>query len=81
MFDGAIVALVTPFRDGKVDEKALMEMVRRPVSMKSNLHVAIFHPATGRAWVAVAASDGSPACDQEYVEIRLAARPKAEKGD
>lgn len=58
-------------RFGKVDEKALMEMVRRPVSMRSNLHVAIFHPETGRAWVAVAGTDGSPACDQKYVEIRL----------
>ena len=29
MFDGAIVALVTPFRDGKVDEKALCELIER----------------------------------------------------
>jgi hypothetical protein len=63
-------------RYGEVDETALMEMVRRPVSMKGNLHVAIFHPSTGRAWVAVAASDGSPACDQAYVEVRLAAETR-----
>jgi hypothetical protein len=58
-------------RFGKVDEKALVEMVKRPVSMKGNLHVAIFHPATRRAWIAVAAADGSPACDRPYVEVRL----------
>jgi 4-hydroxy-tetrahydrodipicolinate synthase len=27
MFKGSMVALVTPFRDGKVDEKALKELV------------------------------------------------------
>ncbi len=51
---------------GEVDENNLMEMIKRPVSMKSNLHCAIFHPSTGEAWVAHAASDGSPACNQEY---------------
>jgi len=29
MFDGTIVALVTPFRDGKVDEKALIDLIDR----------------------------------------------------
>jgi len=29
MFDGAIVALVTPFRDGKVDERALTDLIER----------------------------------------------------
>ena len=61
---------------GRVDEKVLMKMVRRPVSMKSNLHVAIFHPKTLRAWIAVAAPDGNPACNQPYVEIRLGKKPK-----
>ena len=28
MFEGAMVALVTPFRDGKVDEKALRKLVK-----------------------------------------------------
>ncbi|HPA47910.1 MAG TPA: hypothetical protein PK395_19250, partial [bacterium] len=51
---------------GKVDETRLMEMIKRPVSMKSNLHCAIFHPATAEAWVAHAGSDGAPACDQTY---------------
>ena len=60
---------------GKVDEKVLQKMIRRPVSMKSNLHNAIFHPATLEVWVAVAASDGSPACNQTYYRYSLA--PKA----
>jgi hypothetical protein len=56
---------------GSVDEKALMEIVLRPVSMKSNLHTAIFHPGTREVWVAVAAKDGSPACDQPYTRFTL----------
>ncbi len=51
---------------GDVNEANLIEMIKRPVSMKSNLHCAVFHPSTGEAWVAHAASDGSPACNQEY---------------
>jgi hypothetical protein len=58
---------------GQVDEKALMELVKRPVSMGSNLHVAIFHPETLEVWVAVAARDGSPACDQPYFRYDLRA--------
>ncbi|MGE0711569.1 MAG: C45 family autoproteolytic acyltransferase/hydrolase [Planctomycetota bacterium] len=64
---------------GKVDERALMEMVKRPVSMKSNLHVAIFHPETLEVWVAVAAPDGDPACNQPYARYSLAA-PAAPTG-
>lgn len=59
-------------RYGQVDEAVLMELVKRPVSMGSNLHVAIFHPETLRVWVAVAASDGAPACDQPYLRYSLA---------
>lgn len=51
---------------GEVDETALKEMIKRPVSMKSNLHNAIFHPETLRVWVAVADEEGNPACDQPY---------------
>ena len=58
---------------GQVDETQLMEMVKRPVSMKSNLHVAIFHPETLEVWVAVADADGNPACDQPYYRFTLAA--------
>lgn len=58
-------------RSGKVDGRALMEMCKRPVAMQSNLHVAIFHPETLEVWVAVAAPDGSPGCDQPYVRYVL----------
>lgn len=65
---------------GQVDEKVLMDLVKRPVSMGSNLHVAIFHPETLEVWVAVAASDGTPACDQVYrrydLRAELAPGPK-----
>lgn len=57
---------------GKVDEQVLMDVVKRPVSMSSNLHVAIFHPETLEVWVALAAPDGSPACDQPYRRYSLA---------
>ncbi len=56
---------------GKVDEKLLIEMIKRPVAMKSNLHNAIFHPSTLEAWVAHASPDGEPACDQEYHHFKL----------
>ena len=57
---------------GEVDAPMLQDLVKRPVSMKSNLHVAIFHPETLEVWVAVAASDGSPACNQPYFRYSLA---------
>ena len=56
---------------GKVDETNLRTLLCRPVSLKQNLHVAIFHPSTRTAWIAIAAPDGSPACDQAYVEVRF----------
>ncbi|MBL4844514.1 MAG: peptidase C45 [Planctomycetes bacterium] len=56
---------------GKVDAKLLQEMVKRPVSMKSNLHVAIFHPETLEVWVAIAGKDGTPACDMPYAKYTL----------
>jgi hypothetical protein len=59
---------------GQVDERALMEMIKRPVSMGSNLHCAIFRPDTLELWVAVAASDGSPACNQTYHRYQLEPR-------
>jgi hypothetical protein len=57
---------------GKVDHEVMMDLVKRPVSMKSNLHVAIFRPESLEMWVSVAASDGSPACNQPYYRYTLA---------
>ncbi len=59
---------------GKVDNQLLIEMIKRPVSMKSNLHNAIFHPSTLEAWVAVADKDGGPACNQAYHHFTLTKR-------
>ena len=56
---------------GRVDETLLQEMVKRPVAMKSNLHSAIFRPATLEAWVAHASPEGEPACDQPYHHFKL----------
>jgi 4-hydroxy-tetrahydrodipicolinate synthase len=41
MFRGSIPALVTPFRDGKVDEKALAELVEWHVAEGSHGLVAV----------------------------------------
>ena len=56
---------------GQVDEQKLIELIKRPVSMKGNLHNAIFHPATGEFWVANAGPDGDPACNQPYHRFTL----------
>lgn len=56
---------------GKVDEKIMQKMIERPVSMKGNLHNAIFHPSTLEVWVANAGSDGEPACNQPYYHYQL----------
>ncbi len=56
---------------GQVDQNKLMELIKRPVSMKGNLHNAIFHPATGEAWVAHAGPNGEPSCNQPYHHFKL----------
>ncbi|MCX6992346.1 MAG: C45 family autoproteolytic acyltransferase/hydrolase [Kiritimatiellaeota bacterium] len=50
-------------RYGKIDGRALLEIIKRPVAMRSNLHDAIFEPQDLRLWV-VNASRNEPACDQ-----------------
>ncbi len=66
-------------RYGKVDEHALMEMIRQPVAMSENLHCAIFKPHTLEMWLAVAAPDGSPACDQPYFHFKLERRDETKQ--
>ncbi len=51
-------------------EKAI-ELMSRPVSMKSNLHNVLFAPKTGDLWVAVATSDAQPAADQPYAHFNF----------
>ena len=50
-------------RYGKIDARALSEIIKRPVAMRSNLHDAIFEPQDLRTWV-FNASRNEPACDQ-----------------
>ena len=55
---------------GKIDVPAMIEMIKRPVSMNSNLHDAIFTPATLDMWFADAGK-WTPACDEPYARCNL----------
>ncbi len=56
--------------NGRIYVPALIEMIKRPVAMSSNLHNAIFRPETLDMWCADA-SRNSVACDQPYVQVNL----------
>ena len=55
---------------GKIDVPTLIETLKRPVSMKSNLHDAIFAPETLDVWFAEAGAT-TPACDEKYYRANL----------
>jgi len=55
---------------GKIDVPTLIEIIKRPVAMKSNLHNAIFAPETLDMWVADAGRD-TLACDEPYTHCNL----------
>ena len=57
---------------GRIDVPKLIEIIKRPVAMQSNLHDAIFAPETLEMWVADAGRD-APACDQPYAHVSLPA--------
>lgn len=48
---------------GKIDARGLLEIIKRPVAMRSNIHNAVFEPQDLRTWVNNAARK-EPACDQ-----------------
>lgn len=50
---------------GKITRDGLIEIIKRPVAMKSNLHNVIFQPQSLQLSVADATRNG-PACDQPY---------------
>ncbi len=50
---------------GRIDEKKLVEIIKTPVAMRSNLHNVIFRPQSLQLSVADAVRNG-PACDQPY---------------
>jgi hypothetical protein len=56
---------------GRIDEQAAIRLMDRPVSMKSNLHNALFIPQRLEIWVAVAGTD-QPAAERPYVKFSLA---------
>ena len=56
---------------GKIDAATLIEIIKRPVAMESNLHDAVLSPETLDFWVADAGRF-TPACDEPYARFNLA---------
>ena len=56
---------------GKIDVETMIEIIKRPVAMSSNLHNAIMLPETLDMWCADAGED-TVACDEPYVRANLA---------
>ncbi len=59
---------------GKIDLQTVMDIIKKPVSMKSNLHNAIFIPEELKMHLAVANKSYNPdfqACYQKYFEYDL----------
>ena len=57
---------------GKIDVSTMIEILKRPVAMSSNLHDAIFAPETLDMWFADAGKH-TPACDEPSAHCNLAA--------
>ncbi len=57
---------------GKITPERMIEIIKRPVSMQSNLHNAIFVPETLNMWFADAGKK-TPACDEPYTKVNLRA--------
>lgn len=55
---------------GRITPQLMMEIIKRPVAMTSNLHNAVFLPETGTMYFAVAGSS-SLACDEKYYQVNL----------
>jgi dienelactone hydrolase len=56
---------------GKIDPETLIDIIKRPVAMNSNLHDAVFRPETLDLWVSDAGRS-TPACDEPYAHFNLA---------
>lgn len=56
---------------GKIDVRTALELMDRPVAMKSNLHNVLFEPKSTRFWVANASRDKQPAATQPYYQFQL----------
>lgn len=55
---------------GKITPETMIEIIKRPVAMKSNLHDAVFMPETLDLWFADAGKR-TPACDEPYTKVNL----------
>ena len=55
---------------GRIDVRELIDIIKRPAAMESNLHDAIFAPETLDMWFADAGAD-TPACDEPYAHVNL----------
>jgi hypothetical protein len=55
---------------GKITPELMIEIIKRPVSMESNLHNAVFMPETLDMWFADAGKT-TPACDEPYTKVNL----------
>lgn len=55
---------------GRIDVPTMIEIIKRPVAMNSNLHDAIFAPETLDMWFADAGKH-TPACDEPYFHCNL----------
>ncbi len=55
---------------GKITPDVMIEIIKRPVAMKSNLHNAVFMPETLDMWFADAGRK-TPACDEPYTHVNL----------
>lgn len=55
---------------GRIDVETMIEIIKRPVAMRSNLHDAIFAPETLDMWFADAGKH-TPACDEPYAHCNL----------
>ncbi len=55
---------------GQIDVPKMIEIIKRPVAMNSNLHNAIFMPETLDMWCADAGKK-TLACDEPYVQLNL----------
>jgi hypothetical protein len=58
-------------RHGKLTPELALELMARPVAMKSNLHNVLFAPKSLDLWVAHAATDKRPAAEQPYQKFSL----------
>jgi hypothetical protein len=61
----------TQARHGKLTPELALELMARPVAMKSNLHNVLFAPKSLDLWVAHATSDRKPAAEQPYQKFSL----------